>query len=224
MKKPEIVWHIRIYASFYFSSKGLKNNSLFLCPKESSQIPQSLVQQWDNPRLFCHLLVRGSVTNWMVNPISACSFIAEVDKAKVPSPFDSGTENVHPRFLSQAHPTSPSDLRPYLNHFRVDPLPHFNSSVSHQHRPVQINVNQGSSLSKKKKNTNSFHDLLTDIIICLVNENIFPGNDPFPSITGQNTHRHVSWALFASPWEHWAKPGQRWGPPWSPSRGRSAAG
>lgn len=86
----------------------------------------------------------------MVNPVSAQSFTVEMDEATVPSPFDFGTENVYARFLSQARPTSPSGLRPYLNHFRVDPLPHFNSSVSHHHRPIQINVDQGSSLSKKR--------------------------------------------------------------------------
>lgn len=80
-----------------------------------------------------HKRVRSKL---MVNPVSAQSFTTEVDKAKVPPPFDFGTENVPPRFLSQVHPTSRGDLRPYLHHFRVDPLPHFNSSMSHQHRPV----------------------------------------------------------------------------------------
>ena len=54
---------------------------------------------------------------------------------------------------TSTHPASSSDLHSYLNHFSVDPLPHFNSTMSHQHRPIQINVNQGSSLSKKKKTT-----------------------------------------------------------------------
>lgn len=112
----------------------------------------------------------------------------------------------NPRFSlihisTSTHLASSNDLLSYLNHFSVDPLPHFNSTMSHQHRPIQINVNQGSSLSKKKKKKTIAKIFLIDIIIYLIKQKIFPlGSNPsFPSLP-QYTQ--------APPPSRWAEPGQ----------------
>lgn len=91
---------------------------------------------------------------------------------------------------TSTHLASSNDLHSYLNHFSVDPLPHFNSTVSHQHRPIQINVNQGSSLSKKKKKqlSRSFWLILSYI---LSNRRYFPWEVTPPFHLCRNTHRHL---------------------------------
>ena len=91
---------------------------------------------------------------------------------------------------TSTHTASSSDLHSYLNHFSVDPLPHFNSTVSHQHRPIQINVNQGSSLSKKKRKQLpwSFWFILSYI---LSNRRYFPWEVTPPFHLCHNTHRRL---------------------------------
>ena len=102
----------------------------------------------------------------------------------------------NPRFSlihisTSTHLASSNDLLSYLNHFSVDPLPHFNSTMSHQHRPIQINVNQGSSLSKKKKRKQLPRSFWLILSYILSNRRYFPWEVTPPFHLCRNTHRHL---------------------------------